>query len=123
MQDNNTTNSHEFPNGFRVIWQTTSSENIFADLRINHGSLHERKGEEGIAHFLEHILIEGGTVKYTPKEQAKIKEGVGYANARTSRSRTSIPWGIVPSDLELYLDLASQMAFQPRLDAKVLEQQ
>lgn len=114
---------YNFPNGFRLAWQKTPSETIFANLRINHGALHEKGGEEGLAHFLEHLLIEGGTAKYTPEEQARIRGGFGYTNACTSRDGTMIPWGMVSSDLEVYLDMASQMVFYPRLDGKVLEQQ
>ena len=114
---------YEFPNGFRLAWQRTPTNTIFGNLRINQGALHENKGEEGIAHFLEHMFIEGGTEKYTPEEQAKIRGKFGYTNASTSRDRTIIPWGMISSDIEDYLDMASQMAFCPRLDSTVLEQQ
>ncbi len=116
-------NLYKFPNGFRLAWKKTSSETIFANLRINHGALHEKPGEEGIAHFLEHMLIEGGTDKYTPEEQAEIRGKFGYTNAFTSRDRTMIPWGMISSDLESYLDICSQMVFYPRLDKTVLERQ
>ncbi len=114
---------YEYPNGFRLVWQKTPTNTIFGNLRINHGALHENEGEEGIAHFLEHMLVEGGTEKYTPEEQARIKGDFGYTNAFTSRDRTMIPWGMIPSGLESYLDMAAQMAFHPRLDSKTLEQQ
>jgi len=116
-------NLYEFPNGFKLAWQRTPANTIFGNLRINHGALHEEKGEEGIAHFLEHMFIEGGTDKYTPEEQARIRGMFGYTNAFTSRNRTMIPWGMIPSDLESYLDMASQMAYYPRLDSKIIEQQ
>src|SRR3989344_7724631 len=116
-------NLYEFPNGFRLAWQRTPTNTIFGNLRINQGALHENKGEEGIAHFLEHMFIEGGTEKYTPEEQAKIRGNFGYTNAFTSRDRTMIPFGMIPSGLESYLDMAAQMAFHPRLNAKILEQQ
>lgn len=123
MEKRENYNVHEFPNGFRLAWQTTPSDTIFGNLRINHGALHEKEGEEGTAHFLEHMFIEGGTDKYTPEEQAKIRGMFGYTNAFTSRDRTMIPWGMIPSDLDGYLDMSSQMAFHPRLDAKVMDQQ
>ncbi|MDO8460355.1 MAG: pitrilysin family protein [Nanoarchaeota archaeon] len=114
---------YEFQNGFRLACQITPTNTIFGNLRINHGALHEKEGEEGIAHFLEHMFIEGGTEKYTPKEQANISGKFGYTNAFTSRDRTIIPWGMIPSDLEDYLDMACQMTFCPRLNSTVLEQQ
>lgn len=115
--------TYTFDNGFRLAWQPTNSKTIFGSLRVSHGALHERDGEEGVAHFLEHMLCEGGTLKYTPEEQQRIRGSFGYTNAFTSGTETSIPGGIVSSDLEGYLDMVSQMVFSPRLDQKVLKQQ
>ena len=115
--------TYKFSNGFSLAWQKTPSENIFAVLQINHGALHEQKGEEGIAHFLEHNLLEGGTSKYTPQQQSEIRDQFGYTNAGTSVSRTRILWGMIASDLNRYLDIASEMVFRPRLDNKVINQQ
>ncbi|MBI3623611.1 insulinase family protein [Candidatus Pacearchaeota archaeon] len=123
MLDKPSFETYALSNGLTVALQLTRSENIFGNLRINHGALHELPGEEGIAHFLEHMFIEGGTSKYTPEEQAVARGNFGYTNAITSRSKTRIPWGMVSQDLETYLDMASQMAFYPRLDEKVIEQQ
>ena len=122
MGEENKFETYQFSNGFRLVWQNTPSETIFANLRINCGALHEKDGEEGIAHFLEHMLIEGGTDKYTPEEQAKIRDGL-RTNAFTSRERTIFPCGMNALDLESYLNMVSQMVFFPRLDKKVLEQQ
>jgi predicted Zn-dependent peptidase len=123
MQNQADFKTYEYPNGFRLAWQQTPTETIFANLHVNHGALHEIKGEEGTAHFLEHMLIEGGTAKYTPQEQAQIRDKFGYTNARTSRTSTCIPWGMVSNDFNAYLDMASQMVFFPRLDQTVLEHQ
>jgi predicted Zn-dependent peptidase len=114
---------YTFDNGFRLAWKPTDSKTIFSNLKVNHGALHEREGEEGIAHFLEHMLCEGGTSKYTPEKQAEIRGTFGFTNAFTSRRETTIPGGIISSDFGDYLEMVSQMVFSPKLDAKVLEQQ
>ncbi len=114
---------YQFDNGFRLFHKRTPTHTIFANLRINHGALNEREGEEGTAHFLEHMLVEGGTERYAPGKQAKIRGMFGYTNAMTSRDRTMIPWGMIPYELDNYLDMSSQMVFHPSLDKKVLEQQ
>jgi predicted Zn-dependent peptidase len=123
MEEKKGAELYEFPNGFRLAWLETPSDTVFANLRVNHGALHENEGEEGIAHFLEHLLIEAGTKKYSPAEQAKKRGRFGYSNAMTSRDRTIIPFGMISSDLEDYLDMVSEMAFYPRLDEKAIEQQ
>lgn len=116
-------NSAELDNGLRVAWQRTPTETVFAALRVDYGALDEMPGEEGFAHFLEHILIEGGTNEHSPRKLAEVRDSFGYTNAFTSRNRTAIPWGMVPSDLETYLRVSSEMAFSPRLDEEVIEQQ
>ncbi len=118
-----TYNTHTFENGLQVAWKKTPTNTIFANLRINHGALHEQPGEEGTAHFLEHMFIEGGTRTYTPQEQAALREGFGYSNAFTSRDRTMIPSGMNPEQLPQFLELAAEMAFHPRLDEEVLANQ
>jgi predicted Zn-dependent peptidase len=123
MQKEGNFEVHEFPNGFKLAWQQTPTETVLAELSINHGALHEKTGEEGMAHFLEHMFIEGGTAKYTPQEQAKIRGKFGYSNATTSRTWTSIPWGMMPGQFPEYCDMASQMVFEPLLDTEVREKQ
>ena len=123
MENNSDFETYTLPNGLTVALKRTASPNIFSNLRINHGALHEVEGEEGTAHFLEHMLCEGGTLQHSPEEQARVRGSFGYTNAFTSRSTTEIPGGIISSDLDVYLNMISQMAFLPLLDKKVLGQQ
>ena len=47
----------ELSNGMEVVVQRTQTSTIAAELEVNAGALYEEKGEEGLAHFLEHVIV------------------------------------------------------------------
>lgn len=110
-------------NGLFVALQNTPTETIAGRLRVFHGGLHEQKGEEGLAHFLEHTIMTGGTEKYSPKEVDTIRGTFGYLNAMTSPSQTEFPVNMLAEDLNLYLNFVSEAAFHPRFDKKKVEEE
>ena len=85
------------------------------------GSLHEEEGENGLAHFIEHLAFEG-TATYGTGDIAKYLESIGTAfgadlNARTHLLETvytfQVPVGDGGEDTSLLargLDILSQWA-------------
>ncbi len=110
-------------NGLFVALQNTPTETIAGRLRVFHGGLHEQKGEEGLAHFVEHTIMAGGTEKYSPKDVETVRGTLGYLNACTSPSGTEFPVNMLAEDVELYLDFISEVAFYPRFDKKKVEEE
>ncbi len=79
-----------FDNGFRyVIMKNARPENrVSMHLNVQAGSFHEADGQEGLAHFLEHMLFCGST-HFAPGELMKYFQRIGMgigpdANAHTS---------------------------------------
>jgi zinc protease len=110
-------------NGLKVALEKKPTETINGTLRVFHGALHEKKGEEGLAHFLEHTLIMGGSEKYDTKETENIWNSFGFSNAYTSLDETTFPVDIINNDLELYLDFISNAVFKPKFDNQKVEQE
>ena len=110
-------------NGLVVALQNTPTSTINGRLRVHHGGLHEREGEEGLAHFLEHTIMMAGGKKFTPKVAKEIMGTFGHINATTSSHETCFPVGMIAEDLELYLDFISDIAFNPRLDSDKVNQE
>jgi hypothetical protein len=79
---------YELDNGLFVVLQRTPTRTVAGKLRVHHGALHEEEGEEGLAHFLEHNLISGGTEKYTPEEVDELRVTFGNFNAYTAPHQT-----------------------------------
>ena len=53
-------------NGLFVALQNTPTQTVSGRLRVFQGALHEQPGEEGLAHFLEHTIVNAGSRKYSP---------------------------------------------------------
>jgi len=107
---------YELSNGLVVALQNTPTQTVSAKLRINYGSSHEREGEEGMAHFLEHCLVTGGSQKYDPIQADELRGSFGYSNASTNIGRTFFVGEMLSEDFEKWLDFASQHAFYPRFE-------
>ena len=82
------------PGGFRYILMENREPvgRVSMHLNIQAGSLHEHDGEEGTAHFLEHMLFNGST-NFKPGELVKYFQRIGMqfgpdANAHTGFQET-----------------------------------
>jgi len=93
-------------------------------LVIRSGSRYETADNNGIAHFLEHMVFKGTKSYENSKEIAQAIEGVGgYFNAWTSNDHTAY-WNIVPeSQWRRGIQVASELAFTPKLRAEDLERE
>ena len=52
-------NTHTLSNGLRVIHRQSASAVVYCGFEINAGSRHEERGDEGLAHFCEHVTFKG----------------------------------------------------------------
>lgn len=83
-----------FDNGFRYVMKEnkTPPDRVSMHLYVQTGSLAEVAGEEGMAHFLEHMLFDGST-HFPPGEMVKYFQRIGMqfgpdANAHTGFGQT-----------------------------------
>ncbi len=81
-------------NGFRFVMKEnkTPLHRVSMHLYVQTGSLSEFEGEEGMAHFLEHMLFDGST-HFPPGEMVKYFQRIGMqfgpdANAHTGFGQT-----------------------------------
>lgn len=93
-------------------------------LVIRSGSRYETSDNNGIAHFLEHMVFKGTKSFANSKEIAQAIEGVGgYFNAWTANDHTAY-WNIVPETQWRHgIQVASELAFTPKLRAEDLERE
>lgn len=85
---------------------------------IRSGSRQENKTNNGIAHFLEHLMFKG-TKKRSAREIARSLESVGgYLNAFTSKEQTCYYAEVLDSQLPRAVDILTDMVchslFSPR---------
>ncbi len=111
-------------NGQTVIIQEVHDNPIvIIDTWIKTGSINETDENNGVAHFLEHLFFKG-TSKHPAKEFDSILESKGaVTNAATSKDFTHYYIFIPSKDLELALDLHSDMLLNPLIPRKELEKE
>ena len=123
MEKINNYREFRLENGLNVVLKETPTKTVSGRLRVWHGALNERKGEEGIAHFLEHTLMVGGSKEYSPEKADQIRGVFGYFNAYTSLDRTCFPVDMLSEDTELYIKYISDAIFNPVFDISRVEEE
>ena len=116
--------THKLDNGQTIIIQEVHDNPIvIIDTWIKTGSINETDENNGVAHFLEHLFFKG-TAKHPAKEFDSILEAKGaITNAGTSKDFTHYYIFIPSKDLELALDLHSDMLLNPLIPRKELEKE
>ncbi len=90
---------------------------------VRSGSRHERPGQYGYAHFLEHMLFKG-TERFSGNGLARVIDRVGgQHNAATNREYTCYYINIVSEYLELAVDILSEMYYHPLLREEDIERE
>ena len=82
-------NTHTLPNGLRIIHLPTTSRVVYCGYQIAAGTRDEGPGEEGMAHFCEHMTFKG-TEKRNALQIINALEGLGgELNAFTNKEDTT----------------------------------
>lgn len=110
-------------NGLFVALQETPTQTVSGRLRIWHGALSEKQGEEGLAHLLEHTLMTGGSKKYNPERVDEIRGTFGSFNACTGLERMFFPVDMLAEDSKLFLEYISDAVFHPRFESTRVEEE
>lgn len=81
-------NTFTLDNGMRVIHLPSDSQVVYCGIAVKAGTRHERPGEEGLAHFCEHLTFKG-TQKMSAVQIINAIEGLGgEMNAFTNKEDT-----------------------------------
>ena len=90
---------------------------------VGAGSRDEREGYEGTSHFIEHMLFKG-TEHRSARALAESLEAVGgQLNAFTTKEYTCYYAKILDEDLDLAIDVLSDMFFSSLFDEKEIEKE
>ncbi|QUH20785.1 M16 family metallopeptidase [Alkaliphilus sp. B6464] len=111
-------------NGLRVVTEYIPFvKSVSIGVWIEAGSKHENTINNGISHFIEHMMFKG-TDKRTAKDIAEIIDGVGgQINAFTSKECTCYYTKVLDSHYDLAIDLLSDMLFNSKFDPIEIEKE
>jgi predicted Zn-dependent peptidase len=108
---------HKLSNGLRVVVEKIPScRSVAFGVWVKTGSRNEQAHNNGISHFIEHMLFKG-THRYTAKDIAEIFDGIGgNVNAFTAKEYTCYYAKVLDEHLPVALDVLSDMFFHSVLD-------
>jgi predicted Zn-dependent peptidase len=111
-------------NGIKVITEEIPYlKSVSIGLWVTTGSRDERPHENGISHFIEHLLFKG-TERRTALDIAKEIDSVGGTlNAFTGREYTCFYAKVIDKNLRLAMDLLSDIFLHSLLDEKDVEKE
>lgn len=110
------------PNGARILTEYIPGARTAAiGFYIGTGSRHERRAENGAAHFIEHMMFKG-TAKRTAGQLACEMDALGgQVNAYTTKEMTCYYARCLDSHLDRCLELLCDMIFHSRFDQQDVE--
>lgn len=98
-------------NGLRIIHLPSSSPVVYCGIGINTGARQEAEGEEGVAHFCEHVTFKG-TKRRSAIQILNCLESVGGdLNAFTNKEDTIFYAAILKEHLSRAVDLLTDIVF------------
>lgn len=112
------------PNGIRIVTEEISYlRSVSVGVWINVGSRDEDKKNNGITHFIEHMVFKG-TERFNNQQIARSLESVGgYLNAFTTKEHTCFYARILDEHLETAVDVISDLIQHPRFEVKEIEKE
>ena len=111
-------------NGVRLLLEYMPHlRSVSAGVWADTGSARETETEWGVSHLLEHMLFKGTPTRTSLQLSAAMDDVGGVLNAFTSKEQTCYYTKALDEDLELSLDLLSDMYARSLLDANELERE
>ncbi len=102
---------HTLNNGIRLIHRYNAGEIAHCGVIINAGSRDEETGQNGMAHFIEHVIFKGTKKRKAYHILSRLENVGGELNAFTTKEETCIYASFMHSHYERSLELFSDILF------------
>ena len=108
-----------FANGLTLISEPMASvRSVSVGIWLRTGSRQERESENGISHFIEHMLFKGTALR-TAEDIARAADAIGgHLDAFTSKEATSFSIKVLDEHLPRAFDILGDLVRNPRFDAE-----
>lgn len=104
-------NTYTLKNGLRVIHRQADSDIVYCGYQVAAGTRDEAPGEEGLAHFCEHVTFKG-TEHRTALQIINSLEGIGgELNAFTNKESTVFYTALLKEHFAKAVDVLSDIMF------------
>jgi len=104
-------NTWQLPNGLRIIHLPSSSQVVYCGYQIAAGTRHEEPGDEGLAHFCEHVTFKGTERRSSLQILNSLEQVGGDLNAFTNKEDTVFYAAVLKEHLPRAIDVLTDMVF------------
>lgn len=115
--------THKLSNGLRIIHKYDQGAVAYCGMVINTGSRDETDQEQGLAHFVEHMLFKGTSRRRSGHIINRLENVGGELNAFTSKEETVVYAAVLREHLEKAVDLIGDIVFNSTFPEKELEKE
>lgn len=111
-------------NGIRIVSQEMPEHrSVSLGIWVENGSRHENESENGLSHFIEHLLFKG-TARRTAAQIAEEMDAVGgVLNAFTAKEHTCYYAKVLDENLPLAIDLLTDIFLHSSFDPDEIERE
>jgi predicted Zn-dependent peptidase len=110
-------------NGIRLIHQESNSPVSHFGVLINTGSRDENEDEQGIAHFIEHVIFKGTQSRKSFHILNRIEDVGGELNAYTTKEETAVYATFLSEYYQRSMELISDILINSTFPARELERE
>ncbi|MFO7997632.1 MAG: pitrilysin family protein [Bacteroidales bacterium] len=115
--------THTLPNGIRLVHKQSQSMVAHCGMAINAGSRDEQENEQGLAHFIEHVIFKGTQKRRTFHILSHMENVGGEINAYTTKEDTCIYASFMSPFYKRWFDLLSDIVFQSVFPPRELDKE
>ena len=111
-------------NGIRIVsHEMPEHRSVSLGIWVENGSRHESETENGLSHFIEHLLFKG-TARRSAAQIAEEMDAVGgVLNAFTSKEHTCYYAKVLDENLPLAIDLLTDIFLHSSFEAEEIERE
>ena len=104
-------NTCQLSNGLRIIHLPSASQVVYCGYQIAAGTRHEEPGDEGLAHFCEHVTFKGTSKRSSLRILNSIEQVGGELNAFTNKEDTVFYAAVLKDHLARAVDVLTDIVF------------
>ena len=115
--------THVLSNGLQLVFKPDSCAVSYCGLVINTGSRDENEAEQGMAHFIEHMLFKGTDKRRSAHIINRLEHVGGELNAFTSKEETVVYAAVLNEYTERALELIADIALHSTFPQKEIDKE
>jgi len=114
---------HTMPNGIRLAHLQVNSMAAHFGFMVHTGSRDEKERENGMAHFIEHVIFKGTRKRKSFHILSRLEDVGGELNAYTTKEETCIHASFLKQDYNRAVELIHDICFNSVFPPKELERE